>query len=61
MIAKTKKFIIEVKQELSKVSWSSRRELMGATAVVITSTFMLAFYIGIIDLLLSKFLSLVIR
>ena len=60
MIQKTKKFLGEVKVELSKVSWSTRKELMGATIVVITSTILLAIYIGIVDLILSKFLSLVI-
>jgi len=60
MIQKTKKFLGEVKVELSKVSWSTRKELMGATIVVITSTILLAIYIGIVDLMLSKFLSLVI-
>ncbi len=50
-------FLMEVKQELGKVSWSSRQEIMGATAVVIAITFMLAVFIGIGDLLLSKLLS----
>ncbi|MFH1441128.1 MAG: preprotein translocase subunit SecE [Candidatus Omnitrophota bacterium] len=54
-------FFGEVKQELSKVSWSSRQEIMGATAVVITITAIVAVFIGGIDLFLSKLLSIVFR
>ena len=52
-------FIREVKQELLKVSWSSRQDLMGATVVVITITAIMAVFIGIVDLALSKILSMV--
>ena len=58
---KIKKFILEVKSELTKVSWSTRQELMGATVVVIAITSITAVFIGIIDLFLSKILSLVFR
>jgi preprotein translocase subunit SecE len=54
-------FLQEVKQELGKVSWSSRQELMGSTAVVIVITVIMAVFIGVIDLFLSKILSLVFR
>jgi len=54
-------FFKEVPQELKKVSWSSRDELLGATWVVIATTFFLAFYIGAIDFGLSKFLTTFLR
>lgn len=54
-------FLKEVKTELGKVSWSTRQELVGATLVVIVITFITAAFIGIIDLLLSKGLSIVFR
>jgi preprotein translocase subunit SecE len=54
-------FIKEVKQELVKVAWSSREELMGSTVVVIVTTFIMAVFIGAIDLLLSKIVSVVFR
>lgn len=59
--AKIKNFILEVKTELIKVSWSTRQELMGATVVVIAITSIVAVFIGIIDLFLSKILSLMFR
>jgi len=55
------KFIKEVKAELSKVAWSTRRELIGATFVVIVATFLAAIYIGGIDVVLSKALSVLFR
>ncbi len=60
-ISKVTKFISEVKQELAKVSWSTREEVLGATSVVIGVTFMLAVFIGVIDLFLSKILSTIFR
>ena len=46
-------FLSETKQELNKVTWPSKNELWQATAVVITSTFIMAIFIGVIDFLLS--------
>ena len=53
MIGGLTHFIRETKQELNKVTWPSRNELWQATAVVITTTFVMAFLIGIADFLLS--------
>jgi len=58
---KTVNFFLEVKQELGKVSWSTRQELIGSTIVVITITAIVALFIGIMDLILSKVLSLVFK
>ncbi|MBU1061099.1 MAG: preprotein translocase subunit SecE [Candidatus Omnitrophica bacterium] len=55
------KFVTEVKVEMQKVSWSDRRELIGSTGVVIISTALLALFIGIVDLILSRFMSLLLR
>lgn len=59
--AKIKKFIIEVQTELKKVSWSTRQELISATFVVIVITGMLTLFIGAVDFVFSKALSLMIR
>ncbi|MFA5156379.1 MAG: preprotein translocase subunit SecE [Candidatus Omnitrophota bacterium] len=61
MFKKLTGFLGEVKGELSKVSWSTRQEVMGATAVVITTTAIMAVFIGVVDLLLSKILSVVFK
>lgn len=56
-----KKFLIEVKVELTKVSWSTRKELVSATWLVILTTGFLGIFIGVIDFALSKILSLLIK
>ncbi|MBP7216963.1 MAG: preprotein translocase subunit SecE [Candidatus Omnitrophica bacterium] len=48
------RFIQEVRQELSKVAWSTRQELMASTMVIIVVTAILAAFIGIIDVCLSQ-------
>ena len=58
---KIKTFLLEVKVELTKVSWSTRRELIGSTAAVILVTAIMAVFIGIIDLTLSRALSIVFK
>lgn len=58
---KIKGFLLEVKLELSKVSWSTRKELLASTVLVITVTGIMAIFIGIVDLGLSRFLSVVFK
>lgn len=58
---KIKQFILEVRAELGKVAWSTRQELMASTLVVIVVTVILGVFIGFIDILLSKLLSLLFK
>lgn len=50
-------FIQEVRSELTKVSWPTKNELIGATSVVILLSIILAVYIGVIDVVISWALS----
>ena len=61
LIEKPVKFIKEVKAELGKVAWSTRQELMSSTIVVISVTAILTVFIGIVDIILSKFLTVVFK
>ena len=61
MLKKIGNFLTEVRGELSKVSWSTREELMGSTAVVLGFTGLMALFIGIVDLLLSYLLKIVFK
>jgi len=61
IIAKPINFIKEVRAELGKVAWSTKQELVSSTVVVIVTTAIIAVFIGIIDLLLSKFLSVLFK
>lgn len=54
-------FFKEVKAELGKVAWSTRQELIGSTIVVIVVTGFLSIFIGMIDIFLSKLLSILFR
>jgi preprotein translocase subunit SecE len=56
-----KTFLIEVKTELSRVSWPKGKELWGATWIVMVLSVMLAIFIGGIDVLFSKIISLLLR
>lgn len=54
-------FFRDTRQELKKVSWPTREELVGSTVVVIITTFILALFIGLVDFCLSIIMRLVIR
>ena len=46
-------FLIATEAEMKKVSWSSRKEIVGATKVVIVTTFILAAILFGVDVLFS--------
>jgi preprotein translocase subunit SecE len=54
-------FLKEAKEELSKVSWSTRSELIGASGVVIAVTAILTAFIGVVDFMLTRFLAVVMK
>ena len=61
MLSNIKKFISEVRVEMQKVTWSTREEIMGSTAVVLMTMLILSTFIGISDFILSRALSVLIR
>jgi preprotein translocase subunit SecE len=54
MIDKSIRFLKDVRTELTKVSWPSRADVRGATIVVIIVVLIIAFFIGLVDLVISK-------
>ena len=54
MIAKAIQFLSEVKGEVKKVTWPSKKEALGGTAVVLLVVFFMALFLGLVDLILSK-------
>ena len=54
MINKAIQFLSEVKNEVNKVTWPSKKEAMGGTAVVVVVVFLMALFLGLVDVLLSK-------
>ena len=59
MIKKLIKFLREVKLELKKVSWPSRKEISGSTGVVIVNVIIVAIYLGILDFVLQRIMMLI--
>ena len=56
-----KKFIAEVASELKKVSWTTRKDLIDSTWVVLASSVVLGLFIGIIDFFLSRVMALFMK
>jgi len=48
-------FMIATEGEMKKVSWSSRREIIGGTKVVITTTLILALLLWVVDMAFAFF------
>ena len=53
-IETAKQFLREVKQELKKVTWPSRKDTLSGTVVVLLSVFVIAIFLGIVDSSLSR-------
>ena len=54
MITKAFGFLAEVKAEVKKVTWPTRAEAMGGTAVVVVVVLIMALFLGVVDAILSK-------
>ncbi len=49
-----KQFLREVKTELKKVTWPSRKDTLSGTIVVLVAVFVIAIFLGIVDSGLSN-------
>jgi len=54
MLTRTRTFLTDVRVELKKVTWPSRQDTISSTGVVLVVVFIISFYLGFIDILLSK-------
>ena len=52
-------FLIATDSEMKKVNWTSRKELIGSTKVVIVFMFLIAFFLFAIDIGFSYFFFLI--
>lgn len=53
-------FLREVKTELKKVAWPSRRQTISSTGVVLALVFIVAAFLGLVDMILSRLIRLVV-
>ncbi len=54
-------FIGQVRGEMRKVAWPSRPELLNSTIIVLVTTLMLAVFIGLCDVVISRIVNVLIR
>jgi preprotein translocase subunit SecE len=61
IVQKSVQFLREVKIELKKVTWPTRKQTMGSTLVVIILVLIISLFLGLVDVSLSKLMQVVIR
>jgi preprotein translocase subunit SecE len=59
MVTKAIQFLSEVRSEVKRVTWPTKKEAMGGTAVVLVVVFIMALFLGLVDLLLSKIIGVI--
>jgi preprotein translocase subunit SecE len=60
-IGRARKFIAEVRVELSRVTWPTRREVYATTIVVILTSMLFGIYLWVIDLGLTQVMDRVFK
>jgi preprotein translocase subunit SecE len=60
-LAEARAFLLEVRSELKKVTWPSRKEVYSTTLVVIATSIFFGFYLWGLDLVFSRALSLAFK
>ena len=60
MFEKVKQFLKEVKIELKKVVWPTRKDTIASTTVVIILVFIIAIFLGLVDFGLSKIIRVIL-
>jgi preprotein translocase subunit SecE len=61
MFNKIAEFFHDVKLELKKVVFPSKKEVIGSTWVVIVSVLIASVFLGIVDMALGKFMTTVFK
>jgi len=56
-----KQFLREVKTELKKVTWPSRKDTLAGTLVVLVAVFIIAIFLGVVDFWLSKLIKMLLE
>jgi preprotein translocase subunit SecE len=57
----TMQFLREVKVELKKVTWPSRKQTIGSTAVVLALVMLISLFLGVVDVGLSNLIRIVLQ
>jgi len=54
-------FLSEVKDELKKVVWPTRQEIIRLTVVVIAISLLVGLFLGALDFIFTKLIEIIIR
>ena len=54
-------FLREVKVELKKVTWPSRKQTIGSTVVVLVLVLIISLFLGVVDMGLSQLIRVVLQ
>jgi preprotein translocase subunit SecE len=57
----TMQFLREVKVELKKVTWPSRKQTIGSTVVVLALVILISLFLGVVDVGLSQMIKFVLQ
>ena len=60
-IDKSLQFLREVRVELKKVTWPSRKQTIGSTVVVIILVMIISFFLGLVDFGLSNLIRAILQ
>ena len=60
-IDKSLQFLREVKIELKKVTWPTRKQTLGSTVVVLILVMIISFFLGVVDIGLSSVIRVVLQ
>ncbi|MFC1578668.1 preprotein translocase subunit SecE [Thermodesulfobacteriota bacterium] len=61
IFTKTAQFLREVKVELKKVTWPTRKQTIGSTAVVIALVMLISLFLGVVDFGISGLIRIVLQ
>lgn len=61
IVQKSVQFLREVKIELKKVTWPTRKQTFGSTVVVIVLVMIISLFLGLVDYSLSKLMQAILQ
>lgn len=60
MFSKISKFFVDCKNELKKVAWPTKKELLGSVIVVVVSLLIFTAIVFVMDIILEKTIGLIV-
>ncbi len=54
-------FVKEARAELKKVTWPNRKQLISSTIVVIITVAIVAVFLGVVDLIFSRLVTIILQ